>query len=127
MTPFGQKIRNMRSKKGLTLSEMAKALQVTPAYLSALEHGKRGKPSKSMVSQICSYFNIIWDEAEKLQEIAELSKPRAVIDTKDLSSDATLLANLLANRIANLSKADLIFLTDYLGAKTKYKISMRLK
>ena len=127
MTPFGQKIRNMRSKKGLTLSEMAKALQVTPAYLSALEHGKRGKPSKSMVSQICSYFNIIWDEAEKLQEIAELSKPRAVIDTKDLSSDATLLANLLANRIANLSKADLIFLTDYLRAKTKYKISMRLK
>ena len=62
----------MRSERGVTLSHMAEALQVSPAYLSALEHGKRGKPSIPMVNQICSYFNIIWDDAEKIQKLAAI-------------------------------------------------------
>ena len=52
MTPFGREIRKMRSERGVTLSDMAKALQVSPAYLSALEHGKRGKPSIPMVNVV---------------------------------------------------------------------------
>ena len=45
MTPFGKKLREMRREKGVTLTDMAEALEVSPAYLSALEHGKRGRPS----------------------------------------------------------------------------------
>ena len=63
MTPFGQKIREMRAEKAVTLTEMAKSLQVSAAYLSALEHGKRGTPSLVMLHQICQYFNIIWEDS----------------------------------------------------------------
>jgi transcriptional regulator with XRE-family HTH domain len=102
MTPFGKKLREMRREKGVTLTDMAEALEVSPAYLSALEHGKRGRPSLLLQHQICGYFNIIWDEAEALQRLARISHPRVTVDTACLSPDATELANLLAERIGNL-------------------------
>ena len=102
MTPFGRKIREMRREKGVTLTEMATALEVSPAYLSALEHGRRGRPSLLLQHQICLYFNIIWDEAEALQRLARISHPRITVDTAGLSPEATELANLLAERIAEL-------------------------
>ena len=102
MTPFGKKLREMRRSKGVTLTQMAVALEVSPAYLSALEHGKRGRPSLLLQHQICAYFNIIWDEAEALQRLARISHPRIVVDTAGLSPEATELANLLAERIRDL-------------------------
>jgi transcriptional regulator with XRE-family HTH domain len=102
VTPFGEKMRALRLERGLTLKEMAAGLQLSPAYLSALEHGKRGKPSAVLLHQICSYFQIIWDEAEELKELAGVSDPRVVVDTAGLSPRATLLANRLAARIGDL-------------------------
>ena len=84
---------------------MAAALGVSPAYLSALEHGRRGRPSTLRIHQICSYFNIIWDEAEEIERLAMLSHPRVVVDTTKLGPKATELANLLAERIATLPEA----------------------
>jgi len=111
MTPFGAKLRHLRQERGVTLKEMAAALAVSPAYLSALEHGKRGVPTWFMVHRIIAYFNVIWDEAEELQRLAEMSDPRVVVDTAGLEPEATELANLLAQRIHGLSKASLKDLT----------------
>jgi len=116
MTPFGAKLRLLRAERGITLKEMAAALAVTPTYLSALEHGKRGLPTWYMVQRIIAYFNVIWDEAEELQRLAEASDPRVVVDTAGLEPEATELANLLAARIRGLSKASLKDLTHRLRA-----------
>ena len=107
MTPFGERIRLLRSARGLTLKKMATDLQLSQAYLSALEHGHRGRPSAALIIQICSYFNIIWDEAEELERLAALSHPRVVVDTSGLSPQATRLANQLAARIRELSDDDI--------------------
>ena len=105
MTPFGLKLREIRAERGLTLKDMAAGLQVSPAYLSAMEHGHRGRPSKRFVHRVCQYLGIIWDEAEALQKLADVSHPRVVIDTSGLSPEATELANRLADRIGNLNEA----------------------
>ena len=42
------------------------------------------------------YFNVIWDDAEELERLAETSHPRVIVDTSGLSPAATELANLLA-------------------------------
>lgn len=107
MTPFGTKMRDLREKKGVTQKEMATALGISPAYLSALEHGRRGAPSWPLVQKIVGYFNIIWDEAEELQRVAESSHPRIIVDTTGLSASATLLANRLASQIAGLDEDDI--------------------
>jgi transcriptional regulator with XRE-family HTH domain len=73
VTPFGKRLRELRRERGISAKEMAAGLGVSPAYLSALEHGRRGKPNKRFVHRICQYFGIIWDEAEALQAVAALS------------------------------------------------------
>lgn len=100
MTPFGARVRALREARQLTLSRMAADLELTPAYLSALEHGHRSKPSWSLVQQIIDYFNLIWEDADELRELARVSHPRVVIDTSGLSVQATLVANRLAAEIA---------------------------
>lgn len=107
MTPFGARLREMRRTRGVTQKEMAEAIGVSPAYLSALEHGRRGTPSWAMVQAIIGYFNVIWDEAEELQRIAAASHPRVIIDTAGLSPQATELANLLAGHIGKLSEGEI--------------------
>lgn len=104
MTPFGQKLREIRDIRDITLKDMAANLQVSPAYLSALEHGRRGKPSPTLVHRICVYFNIIWDDAEELQHLAKLSHPKVSVDTSGLSAEATELANRLAKDIRKLDR-----------------------
>jgi transcriptional regulator with XRE-family HTH domain len=104
MTPFGERLRKLRLEKKVTLKDMAQALGVSSAYLSALEHGKRGRPSWHLVQGVTAYFNIIWDEAEDLAKLAKISHPRITIDTAGLSPAATELANRLARDIVKLDE-----------------------
>lgn len=107
MTPFGLHLRELRKDKNVSQKEMAIALGVSPAYLSALEHGKRGTPSYAFLQRIVGYFNVIWDEAEEMQRLAQVSDPKVTINTEDLSAKATETANLLQQNISKLSDADL--------------------
>jgi len=107
MTPFGVKLRQIRAERGMTLKGMAEALGVSPAYLSALEHGRRGRPAHPMVVAICAQLNIIWDDADELLRLARLSHPRVTVDTQGLAAPATELANLLAERIRKLAPAEI--------------------
>lgn len=102
MTPFGRKVRQLRRRKGVTQKQMAATLGLSPAYISALEHGRRGRPSPMLVDQICGYFGIIWDDADEVRQLGRLSHPRIVIDTGGLSPEATELANRLAQDIGRL-------------------------
>jgi transcriptional regulator with XRE-family HTH domain len=115
MTPFGEKLRQMRKAKGVSQKEMAAALGVSAAYLSALEHGRRGAPSWPLVQKTIGYFNVIWDEAEELEQLAWSSHPRVVIDTAGLSSKATAFANALAATIGRLREEDLERLNEALA------------
>lgn len=112
MTPLGAKIRELREARGISLKEMASALNVSSAYLSALEHGRRGKPTGFLLHRMIAFFNVIWDEAEELQRLAEMSDPKVTIDTGGLAPEATELTNRLAVDIGRLDPEDLKFLRD---------------
>lgn len=122
MTPFGERMRKLRAERGVTLKAMAEAIGVSPAYLSALEHGKRGRPGWHLIQRIIAYFNIIWDEAEEVVRLARISHPRIVIDTSGLDPRATALANRLADEIGRLDAhalAELLAVLDGRKAKPK--------
>lgn len=107
MTPFGEKMRKLRRDRNMTLKQMAEGVGVSSAYLSALEHGKRGRPSWYLIQRIIAHFNIIWDEAEEVMRLARISHPRITIDTSGLSATATELANRLADEISSLDQRTL--------------------
>ena len=117
MTPFGEKMRKLRVDRAITLKQMSSAIGVSSAYLSALEHGKRGRPGWHLIQRIIAYFNIIWDEAEEVTRLARISHPRITIDTSGLNPLATELANRLADDISKLEPQLLNELLTVLSAK----------
>lgn len=121
MTPFGQRMRELRHKRGITLRQMAEAVGVSPAYLSALEHGKRGRPGWPLLQRIIAYFNIIWDEAEEVVQLARISHPRITIDTAGLAPQATELANRLADEIARLDETAVLEMLAVLERRRRFK------
>jgi len=124
MTPLGAKIRKIRKDRDISLKQMAADLNVSSAYLSALEHGHRGTPTWFMLQRIISYFNVIWDEAEELQRLAEISDPKVTIETAGMAPKATELTNRLAQNIDSLEEDDLQFLVQEIeqrGARARAK------
>jgi len=117
MTPFGQKVRQLRRERGILMKKMATDLGISSAYLSALEHGHRGRPGPGFVLQICGYFGLIWDQAEELTRLAQLSHPRVTVDTAGLSAQATELANLLAENIGELDPDTLQWIIDEIKSR----------
>ncbi len=104
MTPFGRRMNELRRQKGVTQKQLAEALGVSGAYLSSIERGRRGRPPFALVERIIGYFEIIWDDADELRALADLSHPRARIDTSTLSASATLLASRLEKTIRQLDE-----------------------
>jgi transcriptional regulator with XRE-family HTH domain len=119
MTPFGDALRQLRERKGVSQKEMAAAIGVSPAYLSALEHGKRGLPNFDFLQRVAGYFNIIWDEAEELFSTAGRSDPRIVVDTSGMKPEYTAFANDLAKLIRQLPPDVIRELQDILDSVKK--------
>ena len=115
MTPFGQRLRDLREQHDRALKDMARALKVSSAYLSALEHGHRAQPKPGFVQQVAAYFNLAWEEVDELKALAELSDPKPSIDTRGLSPLATEVANRLRKKIKSLDEAVLKALLKQLG------------
>jgi transcriptional regulator with XRE-family HTH domain len=105
MTPFGAKLRALRAARGLLQRDMAAALEVSAAYLSALEHGRRGAPSAGLIHQICEYFGLIWDDADELKALATLSRPRLRVNAAGLTPEQTALGNRLVRQLRDLDPA----------------------
>ena len=112
MTPFGFKLKSIRKEKKISISELAKSLKISTAYLSMLENGKRGNPPDGMVELICAYFGLIWDDAEELKDLAKISDINVQINTKNQGINATTLTNVLKNNIRWLTNKQLIELCE---------------
>jgi transcriptional regulator with XRE-family HTH domain len=115
VTPFGQRLRDLRQQHGRALKDMARALKVSSAYLSALEHGHRAQPKPGFVQQVAAYFNLAWEEVDELKALAELSDPKPSIDTRGLSPLATEVANRLRKKIKHLDESSLKAILKQLG------------
>ena len=110
MTPFGAKVRALRADRNITLKQMAADLELSEAYLSTLEHGRGAARPKRSRSQICEYFNLIWDDYEEMHRLAALSHPKVTVDTSGLTPAHTELANTLAEKVQDISEQDAIAL-----------------
>jgi transcriptional regulator with XRE-family HTH domain len=115
MTPFGARLRQLRTQHNRALKDMARALKVSSAYLSALEHGHRAQPKPGFVQQVAAYFNLAWEEVDELKALAQLSDPKPSIDTRGLSPLATEVAKRLKQRIKALDEAALKAILKQIG------------
>ena len=107
MTPFGNKLKHIRTQRNKSLKDLSKALKVSIAYVSMLENGKRGRPADGLIELICSYFNLSWEEADELKFLAKHSDINTKMNSEKLSFNATMLTNVLKNNIKWLADEQL--------------------
>ena len=64
MQKFGEKLFRLRKQHGMTMRELASALNTTYGYISDLESGRR-KPSLELGERIAELFNVSLDQLAK--------------------------------------------------------------
>ena len=79
LTEFGKAIRKARIESGDTLRTMAKSLGITPAFLSAIEHGKKKIPPY-LVVRIEALLRNQGVEVADLMKLADLSNNRVSLN-----------------------------------------------
>ncbi|TVR09629.1 MAG: XRE family transcriptional regulator [Salinarimonadaceae bacterium] len=119
MTPFGARSRELRRERGRQLKHMAASLGVSSAYLSALERGERGRPTWTLIQGAIHYFGVIWDDADELQRLAEMSEPKPQIDARGTGPKGVFVANRLAREYGGLTDEDLEAIAAILDRRRK--------
>lgn len=55
---FGEYLKNLRIKNGLTLKKLAELSGVSPSYLSRIERGKRNIPNALLLKRLAPILNL---------------------------------------------------------------------
>lgn len=104
VTIFGKFLRKLRIERDMVLKDMAKILDVSSAYLSSIELGKRAIPS-SFLNKLISEFKISPSEAIDVEKMIASSQPLKIkVDNVDERSKETILA--FARNFNNLNDED---------------------
>lgn len=106
LTEFGKALRKIRIDKQELLRNMAQTLQVSAAYLSAVENGKRKAPA-AWVEQIIRDYDLHTDDAQNLREAYENSQDEVRISLSGISANQRNTALSFAKAIEGLSDEEL--------------------
>lgn len=106
LTKFGKLLRMIRLENGEYAKDMADSLKVTPAYLSAVEHGKREVPN-SWIAKLSEIYHLNNITIDKLTEAANETKGIVQIHINDMSEKNRKLANAFARKLENLESDDI--------------------
>lgn len=105
LTKFGKELKKIRVENDEILKDMAAKLNVTAAYLSAVENGNRKVPD-SWVSIISEKYRLKEEEAAKLQSMAYENRNSVKITYDNSNETEADLALSFARKFKELDKAD---------------------
>ena len=105
LTRFGKQLRKLRIDREERLKDMADRLDVTTAYLSAVENGKRTVPD-AWVYEIIESYDLNNSEAQELQRAAYENKSDLTIDLNNTENTEVALSFARKFRKLTLEQAD---------------------
>lgn len=103
VTAFGKFCRKLRIDRGQIMLNMAELLQVSPAFLSAVENGKKNIPAK-WYEKIISLYDLSESKAAELKSAIDKSKDEIKIDLRSQSESDRDLAIAFAREFTSLNK-----------------------
>jgi transcriptional regulator with XRE-family HTH domain len=74
MTPFGLYLEKLRRSRKLQQKDLAKLISVNPCYVSIIERGRKGPPSKDVLNKIEKSLKLNQSEKEQFWYNVELSE-----------------------------------------------------
>ena len=103
ITTFGKFCRTLRIERDEFLKDMAKKLGVSPAYLSAVEVGKRNIP-EGWTDALQKHYHLNETESEKLKIAVDMSAKQLKMNLANLSDHKKEVAVVFARRLDELSE-----------------------
>jgi transcriptional regulator with XRE-family HTH domain len=100
LTPYGKAIRKLRIERSMTLKEFADTLETTPAYLSAMEHGRKNIPS-NLVQRVAAALELDESDANSLRRAAANSKMSVRIEMARPSAEVSEFAQAFSRKFAD--------------------------
>ena len=114
LTDFGRFLRKIRSDCGEILRDMAEKLNVSAAYLSAVEMGKRNIPQQ-WVNRISELYNLSDEDKIKLNNAADNSAKSITLSFENTNSSQKEAAILFARNFENVDNETLDKIKKLLG------------
>ena len=105
-TVFGKALRKIRINRDELLMDMAKKLEITSAYLSSIENGKRGIP-QDMSKKIIKLYNLDADESKNLFTAEDESRKKVEFDFTNSDTSKKNIVLALARSFDELSDEQL--------------------
>ncbi len=106
LTAFGKTLRKIRIENDELLKEMAAKLNVTSAYLSAVENGNREVPD-SWIDILATEYNLSNEEKKELQLFAYEKKENIKINLQGMEKKERELALAFARSINGLTEKEI--------------------
>lgn len=100
-TAYGKALRIIRVKNDELLKDMADRLQMTSAYLSAIENGKRNIP-EDLTNKITVLYNLSKDDENDLKNAEEVSLKSINIELINANDEQKELAVAFAKKFNKL-------------------------
>lgn len=105
LTQLGKELRHIRLDRDEKLKDMAEKLDVTVAYLSAVENGKRNIPG-GWIEKIGNEYCLNEEEVKKLEQIAFEGRPEIKLSINEATDGQRNLAYSFARKFKDLSEDD---------------------
>jgi transcriptional regulator with XRE-family HTH domain len=82
---LGDRLRDLRQERGLTLAEVAENVELAPSYLHYLEAGERKKPHPDYLNRLARFYGVLVEDLYALAGYTpadELPELRAYLRSK---------------------------------------------
>lgn len=108
LTEIGKFLRKIRIDRNMLLKDMAQGIDVSSAYLSTIETGKR-PATPEIVKRLALFLGFIpgTKEYEKLQSTAHISRGEVSLTTKGLSTKHQETALAFSRQFSEMGENDL--------------------
>ena len=115
-TRFGEFVRILRIKHHEVMGDMAKVLETSLPFMSAVENGKKNVP-KDWIEKIIKHYNLSSDEQNEMMEAIEESKTQYKVVMKDAGNNQRKAALSFARSFDNLDDDTALKILDLLSKK----------
>ena len=99
---YGIVMKEIRKRRGITLNDMANAMDVSISFLSALEVGNKTIP-QNYPDKVASYYDLSLEELKELKNAMDLSNGKIIIPINKLDEEKTDILLEFARKIENPS------------------------
>ena len=117
-TLIGQKLRIIRLERGEVLKDMADKLNISSAYLSAMENGKR-EFNKTLIEQIGELYSLSVDRLDDLYDSYYTSIRQIQIDISNQPTSKADLGLVFARKFNDLDDAQIDKILKVLKTKSR--------